>query len=103
MWKARRQETVRPGKLMVVAAMLLCLAVALGQHSGGRQETVKSGPITGTESWSGTIRMTGDVTITASGKVTIQPGTIIKADPQTDDQRGGARNDRVELIIEGGS
>lgn len=93
---------VRLERLMAVTAILLCLAMALGQNPGGRQEVIKSGPITGTETWSGTIRMTGDVTITASGKVTIQPGTLIKADPKTDDQRGGARNDRVELIIDGG-
>jgi hypothetical protein len=98
--------------LLIILGLTLCGVsiwnISAGEQSGGtltrvRQETVKSGTITETETWSGVIRMTGDVTIAATGKVTIQAGTLIKADPATDDQQGGARKDRVELIVDGGS
>jgi len=97
--------------LLTILGLALCGVsiwnISAGEQSEGiltrvRQETVKSGTITGTETWSGVIRMTGDVTIAATGKVTIQAGTLIKAEPATDDQQGGARNDRVELIVDGG-
>jgi hypothetical protein len=41
--------------------------------------------ITGEETWSGEVFLTGDVVISGGGKLTILPGTVIKAQPDTDD------------------
>ena len=41
----------------------------------------KSGTIVNAETWSGTITLTGDVTITG-GPVTIQPGCTVSGNPR---------------------
>jgi hypothetical protein len=61
-----------------------------------------SGVITAAETWSGTIFLTGDVTISANGRLTIMPGTVVQCDVGADDRIGGADNSRIELIVEDG-
>ncbi len=61
-----------------------------------------SGPLTGSETWSGTVRLTGDVTVTPTGSLTILPGTRIESDPRADDQVGGIHTSRIELIVDQG-
>ncbi len=58
-----------------------------------------SGQITSAETWSGTIELTGDVTVTETGQLTISPGTQIKCMAKSDDQAGGTSNDRIEVIV----
>ena len=61
-----------------------------------------SGKITNPETWSGEVVLTGDVTISGGGRLTINPGTVVKSEPDTDDQQGGVDENLIELIIEGG-
>jgi hypothetical protein len=61
-----------------------------------------SGPIGGSEIWSNSVYLTGDVTITPTGSLTILPGTRIEADPRADDQLGGTNDSRIELIVDQG-
>ena len=57
--------------------------------------------ITGEETWSGEIFITGDVTVASTGKLTILPGTVIKFDSFIDDQISGANTSKCELIVKG--
>ena len=59
--------------------------------------------ITNSETWSGTVHLTGDVTVTPIGNLTILPGTRIEADPRADDQIGGIHTSRIELIVDQGT
>jgi uncharacterized protein YkwD len=61
-----------------------------------------SGVIAGDEIWSGTVFVTGDVTIVDTGKLTISPGTFIVCDAKFDDQTGGNDTSRIEFNINGG-
>ena len=62
-----------------------------------------SGEITGDETWSGTVHMTGDVIVAASGSLTILPGTRVECEALSDDQLDGFDVSRIELIVQGGS
>ncbi|MBM3236555.1 T9SS type A sorting domain-containing protein [Candidatus Poribacteria bacterium] len=61
-----------------------------------------SGIIDKEVTWSGEVNLTGDVTITWTGKLTILPGTVVKCQPKSDDQSGGIDPSLIELIIDGG-
>lgn len=62
-----------------------------------------SGPITGSETWSGYVYLTGDVTVTSTGNLTILPGTRIESDVRADDQIAGIHTSRIELICDQGT
>ncbi len=62
-----------------------------------------SGLITNAETWSGTVRLTGDVTIGANGVLTILAGTTVTAPKGQDSTGGGADASRVEIILQGGT
>ncbi len=66
------------------------------------QLTFASGEITGAETWSGTVSVSGDVTVTSTGSLTILPGTRIEADWRSDDTVGGGNQNRVELMVAAG-
>ncbi|MBE7503055.1 MAG: right-handed parallel beta-helix repeat-containing protein [Verrucomicrobiales bacterium] len=61
----------------------------------------KQGEISGSETWSGTITMVGDVTVKPTGSLTILPGTRIEADWRSDGVAGGTNQNRIELIVQG--
>lgn len=61
-----------------------------------------SGSITGNETWSGTVFLTGDVRILPGGNLTILPGTRVECDAGADDQIGGANGSRIEIIVDDG-
>ena len=62
--------------------------------------------MTGNETWSGTIELTGDVTVPAGITLTIQPGTRVacwdKIDQSTLTTGGGTNTSRIELIVDHG-
>ena len=60
-----------------------------------------SGEITGAETWTGTVVLTGDVTIAKTGKVIVTPGTQILFSPASDDKNAGTDSGRIELIVAG--
>ncbi len=61
-----------------------------------------SGAVTNAQEWSGTITLTGDITIVAGGAVTVDAGTIVQS-AAGDDTGGGLDPSRVEIIVAGGS
>ncbi len=65
------------------------------------QDIQVSGTIKKDANWSGTVILTGDVVIAGNVTLNIAPGTRIFAKPRSDDQKSGAREDRIELIILG--
>ena len=60
-----------------------------------------SGALTGDETWSGTVTLTGDVTVPSGVSLTIAPGTTIQFQALNDDQSGGENTSRIELIVDG--
>ena len=60
-----------------------------------------SGPLAGDEVWSGTITLTGDVTVPEGITLTIQSGTEVVFRALSDDQGGGNDAGRTELIVNG--
>lgn len=82
---------------------LLILLVGLLSWAGvARAQITTSGSVTNTQTWSGEVTLTGDVTIQTNGFVTIQPGTVIRASATVDDQASGQNTSRIELIVNGG-
>ena len=76
------------------------LALGLATINGWAQTT--SGEISGTEVWSGTVELTGDITIPFGGDLTIQPGTRVLVATR-DDTRSGDNADKIEIRVAGGS
>ncbi|MCP3875687.1 MAG: right-handed parallel beta-helix repeat-containing protein, partial [Desulfobacteraceae bacterium] len=60
-----------------------------------------SGTLSGDETWSGTISITGDVTVPFGKKLTIEPGTTVIFPADSDDTTGGKDTSLSELIIYG--
>ncbi len=56
----------------------------------------------GNETWSGTVTLTGDVTVPNNVTLTILPGTLVACWDKYDDQAGGLNTSRIELIIDRG-
>ncbi|MFH0835639.1 MAG: right-handed parallel beta-helix repeat-containing protein [Candidatus Micrarchaeota archaeon] len=52
-------------------------------------DTTRTGIIASDEIWSGTIHVTGDITVREGAILTILPGTVIKVAAMSDDQHGG--------------
>lgn len=61
-----------------------------------------SGVMPANETWSGSVTLTGDVTVPANVTLTILPGTQIAAWDNWDDTAGGINPNRIELIMNGG-
>ncbi len=60
-----------------------------------------SGMLTHDETWSGTVVLTGDVTVPEEFTLTIEPGTILRFVPGSDDQGNGLDPNSPELIVNG--
>ena len=60
-----------------------------------------SGSITGSTTWSGTVYVGGDMTITSGATLTITDGTEVRFLAHTDDTDSGADSGLSELIVEG--
>ncbi|OPZ85791.1 MAG: hypothetical protein BWY76_01257 [bacterium ADurb.Bin429] len=59
-----------------------------------------SGTLTGAVTWSGTMTLTGDVTVPAGASLTIQPGTLVRCE-NSDDQHGGSNVNKIEIFVYG--
>ncbi len=60
-----------------------------------------SGTLTGDETWSGVVVLTGDVVVPTGITLTVDEGATVKATPQSDDRFSGVDSSRIELIIQG--
>ncbi len=61
-----------------------------------------SGTLAADETWSGTINVTGDITVPYGVTLTIEPGTTVSFTALSDDTNGGADSSRCEFIINEG-
>ncbi|MCP5009068.1 MAG: hypothetical protein GY942_03715, partial [Aestuariibacter sp.] len=60
-----------------------------------------SGALTADETWSGSVTLTGDVTVPSGVTLTIDPGAVVSFSALSDDQGGGSDSARTELVVEG--
>lgn len=60
-----------------------------------------SGTLPGDTTWSGTVNVTGDVTVPSGLTLTILPGTTVIISALSDDTGGGIEPTKVELIVQG--
>jgi TonB family protein len=81
--------------------MMLMLALAGITNLFAQNSVIDGGTLTGNIRWSGTVRIRGDVTIAASARLTIMPGTQVLFDASKDLTRSGIDPTRSELIIRG--
>lgn len=61
-----------------------------------------SGPISSKVTWSGNIRVTGDIVVLPGAELSILPGTHIECREKSDDQLSGMDKSLVEIRVEGG-
>ncbi|HEY6000332.1 MAG TPA: right-handed parallel beta-helix repeat-containing protein, partial [bacterium] len=81
------------GAIAALAAFLLFPA-AVGA-------VTTSGSLTADETWSGTVSLTGDLTVPNGITLSIQPGTTVLFPAAADDMHAGADTTRTELIVQG--
>ena len=79
--------------LLLTLSLLNCFALC---HAA-----TTSGSLTEDEIWSGTINLTGDVTVPEGLTLTIEPGTEVVFPAKADDTAGGYDSSITELIVNG--
>lgn len=94
-----RQNLVSLFSIHHSVIILGVISIIIFPSLGNAQTT--TGSLAANETWSGTVILSGDVLVPAGITLTIQPGTIIKAEPLQDGNNSGDRG-RVELFIDGG-
>ncbi len=75
---------------LLLATGLTALGLNLTPQSASANTT--SGVMATNETWSGTVTLTGDVTVPNNVTLTILPGTRVECWDKTDDQAGGAEH-----------
>jgi len=80
--------------------LLFAAATALAVASGGNAATT-SGVLSADEVWSGTVTLTGDVTVPAGVTLTVQPGTKVRFPAGADSTTAGTDPARTELLVRG--
>ncbi|MCP3867431.1 MAG: right-handed parallel beta-helix repeat-containing protein, partial [Gammaproteobacteria bacterium] len=81
--------------------ILLALTVFMWASTVSGEVPEVSGTITSDTTWSGTVSVTGDVTVAHGITLTLSPGTLVQFVPNDDDQSGGSHASRTELIVHG--
>lgn len=69
------------------------------QSPASKKITKKSGLLLWSETWSGTVQVTGDVIVSPFATLTIAPGTQVLFAAQTDDRNSGGSKDDAEYSI----
>ena len=90
------------GKRIIVSTVF-AIAILTSTCAQAAFDLTFSGPINANTTWSGNVRITGDVTVNSGATLTISPGTTVNFDFNSDDQVGGSNTSRCELIINGGT
>jgi len=85
------------GSLLVRIGIAVVLSLCWGT---GALAITTSGTLSGDETWLGMIVLTGDVTVPEGVTLTIEAGTVVRAQI-FDDLAGGLDTSRIELIVEG--
>ena len=84
-----------------VAWMVLVTALVILTNAPLSHSATTSGTLLTNETWSGTVTLTGDVTVPSHLTLTIEPGTEVVFPVKSDDQAGGEDAELTELIING--
>lgn len=84
-----------------IPTRLTVLSFALALLSLHASAATTSGVLPGNETWSGTVSLTGDVTVPANATLTVLPGTVIQCDARADSGHSGSNSNRIELIVHG--
>ncbi len=66
-------------------------------------DSTVSGQITNNTTWSGTVNLPGDVTVSSGATLTILPGTQVRCAAGSDSRSSGIDSSRVEIILNGGT
>ena len=66
-----------------------------------QRQIIEGGNFSGTVNWKGAVHIKGDVVITETGRLVIEPGTTIYFDSGSDLMKSGSDKTRTELIIRG--
>ena len=82
--------------LKVLFVILFVVSTAALSHGA-----TTLGTLAGNETWSGTVTLTGDVTVPVGVTLTIEPGTEVVFPKGSDDTGGGDEAGLTELIING--
>ncbi|MBN2423918.1 MAG: TonB family protein [Calditrichaceae bacterium] len=84
-------------KIYQIILFLLCVVwIVFAQ-----QRVIDGKTIDKNERWSGTIIITGDVVVSETGRLVIDPGTRILFQPETDKTKDGDDKTKSEIIIKG--
>lgn len=81
--------------------MVLLIILFAFNFAASSYAATTSGTLTTDETWSGTINITGDVTVPMGLTLTIEPGTEVVFTALSDDTAGGSDSSVSELIING--
>ena len=92
----------RKQRMFWSSLLTFLMAAVLAPVVAPAQTITTSGLITNAQEWSGTISLTGDITIGTGGAVTVDAGTTVQA-KAGDDTGGGLDPSRIEIIVAGGS
>ncbi len=85
-----------------MSSRFACLIIILWAVYAAAQTTIIEGKvITGSERWSGTVIVEGDVEIKPSGRLEIDPGTRILFRAGMDKRKSGKDKTRIEIIVRG--
>ena len=82
-----------------ITSLLIILITISIAHS--QVQRIAGQTISGNVNWSGTIIISGDVTIAQKSRLVIEPGTRILFEPNQDVTKGGADKTRSEIIVRG--
>lgn len=96
-----RSKMDKPRNLKYWTIVLIGFSL-LAQQVHAQYDHIVSGPITGEVTLWGKVLLTGDVTVTATGRLILLPGTRVESVVNTDDQQGGYDPSHVELIVQPG-
>jgi TonB family protein len=83
-------------KLPHIIATLFLILIMYAQ-----KQVMEGGAFSGTVTWKGTIYIRGDIEITETGRLVIEPGTTVFFESNSDLMKGGNDKTRSELIIKG--
>ena len=84
-----------------ILVLLIGTYMFCGFTSSFSHAQTTSGTLAADEVWSGTITLTGDVTVPKGITLTIEPGTDVICPARSDDTAGGSITSLTELIVEG--
>jgi len=100
MFRNKQKKSDISALLTTVAVFILVMGSGIVQPSLVAGATT-SGYLSSDETWSGTVILTGDVTIPEGVTLTIMPGTTVMAKSFSDDQQSGNQTALVSLEVRG--